>query len=310
MEFPQPLTLKELADWLSCDFVGAADHPVQGINEIHRVRPGDLVFVDHPKYYQKALTSAATTILLNKEVPCPAGKGLLLSDDPFRDFNRISQRYQQTGFAKKDIADDARIGAGTWIGPQVVIGEGVQIGKNCSIHPHVTLYPGTVIGDDVVIHAQSVIGADAFYYKKRPEGFDQLKSAGQVIIEDGVHIGALCTIDKGVSEITRIGAGSKLDNGVQIGHDTHLGKHCLLAAHVAVAGCVNIEDEVTLWGQVGVGSGVHIGAKAVVLGQSGISKSLPGHCVYFGSPAEEVRKKYRELAAIRKLPQLIEQLEA
>lgn len=308
MEFPQPLPLKELADWLSCAYVGPASHSILGINEIHRVRPGDLVFVDHPKYYDQALRSDATTILINKKVDCPPGKALLLSEDPFRDFNRITTRFKNSDFSEAEIPGHAKVGPGTKLLGQVHLAENVEIGADCLIHPNVTIYPNTIIGNRVVIHANTVIGADAFYYKKRPEGYDQLKSGGAVHIEDDVHIGALCSIDRGVSEITRIGKGSKLDNGVQIGHDTHLGENCLLAAQVGIAGCVTIGKGVTLWGQVGIGSGVSIGDQAVILGQAGVTKSLAGETTYFGSPAENVKKKYREMAALRRLPSLIEKL--
>jgi UDP-3-O-[3-hydroxymyristoyl] glucosamine N-acyltransferase len=133
-------------------------------------------------------------------------------------------------------------------------------------------------------------------------------SCGRVIIENQVEIGALCTIDKGVSGDTVIGHGSKLDNQVHIGHDTVIGKNCLFAAQVGVAGVVTIEDDVILWGQVGVQKDLTIGKGAVILGKSGVSKSLAGGKVYFGAPVEEARDKWKELALIRKLPSIIEEL--
>ena len=122
------------------------------------------------------------------------------------------------------------------------------------IHPHVTIYDNCIIGDHVTIHANTVLGADAFYYKNRPEGFDKLLSGGRVVIENHVDIGASCTIDRGVTGDTTIKEGSKLDNQIQVGHDTVIGKKCLIASHVGIAGCVVLEDEVTLWGQVGITS--------------------------------------------------------
>lgn len=308
MNFPRPYSLKELAEILECDFAGPAEHEVLGINEIHVVRPGDLVFVDHPKYYDKALQSAATTVLINKEVELPEGKGLLISDDPFRDFNKLTRRFRPFESANSPVAESAVIGEGTIIQPNCFIGHNVKIGKNCRIHSNVSIYDDCTIGDNVIIHANTVVGSDAFYYKKRPEGYDQLASGGRVVIEDNVHLGASCTVDRGVSASTTIGAGTKVDNHVQIGHDTIIGKNCLFAAQVGIAGCVVIEDEVTLWGQVGVSSGITIGSKAVILAQGGVAKSLVGHKTYFGSPAEDARKKWRELASIRLLPQIIEKL--
>jgi UDP-3-O-[3-hydroxymyristoyl] glucosamine N-acyltransferase len=185
----------------------------------------------------------------------------------------------------------------------------VKIGRNCLIHSNVAIYDNTVIGNNVTIHAGSVIGSDAFYYKNRPEKFDKLLSGGNVIIEDNVDLGALCTIDKGVTSSTTIGEGSKLDNQVHVGHDTVIGKRCLIASQVGIAGCVLIEDFVTIWGQVGITSGITIGEKAVISAQSGVSKSLPGHKAYFGTPADEFRKKYKELASIKLSPDIIEKLD-
>ncbi len=308
MKLSRPHSLEEIAQILGCKFLGPAKHIITGINEIHVVEAGDIVFVDHPKYYNKALDSAATTILINKEVEVPEGKGLLISDDPFRDFNILTLRFNPFTAATKAIAPSAQIGEGTIVQPNVFIGNHVKIGKNCLIHSNVSIYDNTVIDDDVTIHANAVLGADAFYYKKRPDGYDKLISGGNVVIENKVDIGAGSTIDRGVSGSTIIGEGSKLDNNVQIGHDTRIGKHCLFASQVGIAGCVVVEDWVTLWGQVGVTSGITIGKGAVVYAQSGVSKSLEGNKTYFGSPAEEARKKYREIASIRILPEVIEKL--
>jgi|TARA_R110002020_G_scaffold4110_1_gene18127 UDP-3-O-[3-hydroxymyristoyl] glucosamine N-acyltransferase len=309
MKFNPQQTLQDIATILDCDFVGDADFPVLGMNEIHVVQPGDIVFVDHPKYYDKALQSPATIILINKVVDCPKGKALLVSDDPFRDFNKLTNHFNPFQMARAVIADSAKIGKNTVIQPNVFIGNNVTIGDDCLIHPNVTIYDNTRIGNNVTIHAGTVLGSDAFYYKNRPEKFDKLLSGGHVVIADHVDIGALCTIDKGVTAATTIGEGTKLDNQVHIGHDTVIGKRCLIASQVGIAGCVLIEDFVTIWGQVGITSGVTIGEKAIISAQSGVSKSLPGHKSYFGTPADDFRKKYKELASIRLIPDIIEKLD-
>ncbi|WP_417443961.1 UDP-3-O-(3-hydroxymyristoyl)glucosamine N-acyltransferase [Joostella sp.] len=308
MKFPQKHTLKQIATILSCDYVGPDDFPVTGMNEIHVVEPGDIVFVDHPKYYDKALESAATVVLINKEVECPPNKGLLISDDPFRDFNTLTTFFKPFEKATATIAFSAKIGEGTVVQPGAFIGNNVVIGKNCLIHSNVSVYDNCILGDNITIHAGTVLGADAFYYKNRPEGFDKLLSGGRVVLEDNVDLGALCTIDRGVTGDTLIKEGTKIDNQVQIGHDTVIGKKCLIASQVGIAGCVIIEDEVTIWGQVGIASAITIGSKAVLLAQSGISKSLEPNKAYFGYPAEEARKKYKELASIRMIPSIIEKL--
>lgn len=308
MKFPRIHRLEEIAQIIGCEFIGDPAFEVHGMNEIHVVEPGDIVFVDHPKYYDKALQSAATIVLINKQVDCPEGKALLVSDDPFRDFNKLTTHFRPFRASASAISESAQIGEGTYVQPNCFIGNHVRIGKNCVIHANVAIYDHAVIGDNVVIHSGTVLGADAFYYKKRPEGFDPLISGGRVILEDNVTLGAACTVDKGVTGDTTIGAGTKIDNQVHVGHDTVIGKKCLIAAQTGIAGCVVIEDEVTLWGQVGMTSGITIGSKAVVLAQSGISKSLEGGKTYFGYPAEESREKLKQMANVKRIPELLNKL--
>lgn len=278
------------------------------MNEIHVVEPGDIVFVDHPKYYGKALASAATIVLINKEVECPEGKALLVSDDPFRDFNKLTDYFKPFQVSNTSISASAKIGNNTSIQPNCFVGHNVTIGDNCIIHSNVSIYDDAVIGDNVTIHSGSVLGANAFYYKNRSEGYDRLKSGGRVVIKNHVDIGAGCTIDRGVTGDTIIGEGSKLDNLIQVGHDTVIGKKCLIASQVGIAGCVIIEDEVTLWGQVGTTSGITIGKKAVVQGQSGVTKSIEGGKTYWGTPIQEVRAKLKEMASIKQIPKILKQL--
>ena len=308
MKFPQKHSLEQIATILGVEYVGAADFPVLGMNEIHVVEPGDIVFVDHPKYYDKALASAATVVLINKKIACPEGKALLISKDPFSDFNKLTKFFKPFKKAASSIATTAVIGEGTIIQPNCFIGHNVKIGRDCLIHANVTIYDSAIIGDGVTIHSGTVLGADAFYYKKRETGFDKLLSGGRVVIEDHVDLGALCTIDKGVTGDTTIGQGSKLDNQVHVGHDTQIGKRVLIAAQSGIAGCVVIEDDVVIWGQVGIASGITIKEKAVIFAQSGVGRTLEGGKSYLGTPAEDSKKKFRELASIRQIPYILEQI--
>jgi len=148
------------------------------------------------------------------------------------------------------------------------------------------------------------------YFKRRPEGYDKLVSCGNVIIEDNVEIGALCAIDKGVSGDTIIGKGTKLDNQVQIGHDTIIGKNVLVGSHSAIAGVTEIQDDVIIWGRVSINKDLVIGKGAVIYATSGVDKSLEGGKTYFGVPVDEARKKWKELALLRKLPEIEEKLKA
>jgi len=301
MKFHRQYSLYEIAELLQVKFVGDKHFPVLGMNEIHVVESGDIVFVDHPKYYSKALDSKASVVLINKKVDCPKGKALLISKDPFSDFNKLTKHFNPFKIANSSISNTAKIGEGTIIQPNVFIGNHVSIGKNCIIHPNVTIYDNSIIGNNVTIHSGSILGADAFYYKKRPEGYDKLISGGIVEIQDNVDIGACCTIDRGVTANTTIKKGTKLDNHVQVGHDTIIGEDCLIAAQTGIAGCVVIEDKVTLWGQVGTNSGITIGEGAVILGQTGVTKSVKGKKTYFGTPVEESRKKLKEIVEIKRL---------
>lgn len=308
MKLQSPASLKDIASIINCEFEGKPEHNITGLNEIHMVEEGDIVFVDHPKYYDKALHSKATTILINKKVICPEGKALLISEDPFRDYNKLVRHFYPLNYSLKPKSETAKVGENTVIMPGVYLGNNVTIGNNTVLHPNVVIYNDCHIGNNVVIHAGTVIGADAFYYKKRPEKFDKMISCGSVIIEDDVEIGALCTIDKGVSGETRIGAGTKIDNHVQIGHDTQVGKMCLFASHVGVAGVVKIEDGVTLWGQSGVRSDVTLGKGSVLLAQAGLGENIAAGKTYFGSPAGEARAKMKEVAALKMLPDLIKKI--
>jgi UDP-3-O-[3-hydroxymyristoyl] glucosamine N-acyltransferase len=307
MKFFTPQKLSELAKLTDSRLIGN-DSPVLGINEIHKVEKGDITFVDHPKYYDKALASAASFVIINKEVPVPAEKSLLYNEDPFSAYIKIVNRFRPFEPCPKNISDSATIGTGTVIQAGTFIGNHVKIGSSCIIHSNVSIYDYTEIGNNVVIHANTVIGGDAFYFKRRPTHYDKMFSCGRVIIHDDVEIGASCTIDKGVSGDTVIGKGTKLDNQIHIGHDTVIGKNCLFAAQVGIAGVVTIEDDVILWGQVGVSKDLTIGKGAVVLAQSGIPKSLEGGKTYFGSPTQEAREKMKELALIKQLPEVIVKL--
>ncbi|MCB0698012.1 MAG: UDP-3-O-(3-hydroxymyristoyl)glucosamine N-acyltransferase, partial [Chitinophagaceae bacterium] len=282
-----------------------------GINEIHKVTHGDVSFVDNEKYFNNCLISAATIIIINKEVPCPEGKTLLLHHDPFSAYVQLVKHFRPFEPANKMISDTAVIGEGTHLQPGVFVGNHVTIGKNCLIHPNVTIYDHTTIGDNVIIHSGTVLGADAFYFKRRKERnvqYDKLESCGRVIIGDDVEIGAGCAIDKGVSGDTIIGAGTKLDNHIHIGHGAVIGKNCLFAGQVGIGGKAIIEDEVILWGQVGVSKDLTIGKGAIVYAQSGVGQSIEGGKVYFGSPVEDARSKMRELNWVKRIPEIWEKL--
>ncbi len=311
MRFDHKIPIKEIATLINARLVGNTEAFATGINEIHVVEDGDLVFVDHPKYYEKCIHSAASFIIINKETDFPEGKALLIVNEPFEAYLKIVNQYRPFTPSMEAVSPTASVGENTMIMPNCFLGNHVKIGKDCIIYPTVTIMDYCQIGNNVVIQSGTVIGSDAFYYNKKTNRdihYKKMTSCGTVIIEDYVEIGANCTIDRGVTGVTRIGTGTKIDNLVQIGHDTIIGKNCLLASQVGIAGATKIEDEVILWGQVGVNKTLTIGKGAVVYAQSGVPASLDPGKTYFGSPVLEAKDKMKELVWIGRISEIWEKI--
>lgn len=307
MKFPSPVSIQWIAELIGAEIEGSKDGQATGINEIHKVEYGDLVFVDHPKYYDKCIQSAASFIIINKSTSFPDNKSLLIVEQPFEAYQKIIRHFRPFIPASKLVSDSSTIDATSYIAPNAFIGNHVSIGKNCFIHPNVTILDYTDIGDNVIIQAGTVIGSDAFYYntkKDRPTWYKKMESGGRVVIHNEAEIGAGCTIDRGVSHDTVIGAGTKIDNMVHIGHDTVIGRNCLIAAQVGIAGATTLGDGVILWGQVGVSKTLSIGDNAIVLAQSGVGKTIPAGKIFFGTPAEDAAIKKKELIWIKRVPEL------
>ncbi|MDQ2719047.1 MAG: UDP-3-O-(3-hydroxymyristoyl)glucosamine N-acyltransferase [Bacteroidota bacterium] len=311
MQFPSPVSARWIAEFIDAKISGNADSFATGINEIHKVKQGDIVFVDHPKYYDACLNSVATFIIINAEKNVPAAKTLFVVDEPFESYLKIVQHFRPFSPSNQMISDSSKTGKHTIIMPNVFLGNEVVIGDNCIIHPNVTIYDNSIIGNNVEIHSGTVIGSDAFYFntkKSRKNWFKKMQSCGQVLIEDYVEIGANCTIDRGVSDSTIIGMGTIIDNLVHIGHDVVIGKNCILAAQVGIAGGTTLGDGVTLWGQVGVNKTITIGDNAVAMGQAGITSSIEGNKTYWGTPIQEFYSKRKELVLIKRLPEIWEKV--
>jgi len=305
MDFNKRLKLSEVAEIISGKVIGDPNAIVVGLNELHIVRDGDITFVDHPKYYKKALESAATYVIINKEVDPPEGKSLILHNAPMDAFNILISHFRPMVVSMDMISPSAEIGKGTVIQPGVFVGNHVKIGDNCIIHANVSIYDNTIIKDNVIIHSNTVIGGDAYYFQKRDSGYNKFLSAGRVILNRNIEIGASCSIDKGVTGDTIIGEGTKMDNQCQVGHDTVIGKHCLIGAFAAIAGVTTIEDEVIIWARVAINKDIVIGKKAVILASSGVDKSIEGNKTYMGSPVMEVRKYWKQIISLRKMPEII-----
>lgn len=311
MKFPSPVSANWIAGFIKAKITGNQNSFATGINEIHKVQTGDIVFVDHPKYYDACLNSAATFIIINADKEVPEGKTLFIVDDPFEAYLKIVDHFKPFVASNKMISDSVKVGKNSIIMPNVFLGNNVNVGDDCIIHPNVVIYDDCVIGNHVEIHSGTIIGSDAFYFntkKNRENWYNKMQSCGQVIIHDNVEIGANCTIDRGVSDSTIIGSGTKMDNLIHVGHDVIMGKNCLIAAQVGIAGGTILGNGVTLWGQVGVNKTISIGDNAVVMGQGGVTSSIKGNKTYWGTPIQEFYSKRKELVLIKRLPEIWEKI--
>ncbi|MCL2289563.1 MAG: UDP-3-O-(3-hydroxymyristoyl)glucosamine N-acyltransferase [Bacteroidetes bacterium] len=312
MKFSSKLTVNQIVEIMNAEVTvkGNLNNLISGINEIHSVESGDISFVDHPKYYEKVLNSKAIAVIINKDAEVPEGKTLFICNDPLQCYLNIVHHFVAFTPQHTAIHPSAKIGEGTVIQPNVFIGENVIIGKNCIIHANVSIYADTEIGNNVVIHSNSTIGGDACYFQKRETGWVKLTSCGSTKIEDDVEIGCNCCIDKGVSGVTFIGKGTKFDNQVQIGHDAHVGAHCFLGAQSGVSGCTFVDDHCAIWAKSGVNKGIYVAKNTTILAMSAVDRTITEEgTVLFGLPAEDARKKWREIAYIRNLPELYTEFE-
>ena len=286
------------------------------------------------KKYLKDCQASACFIAeaLIDEADVPVGLTLLICDDPEMSFlSAVSALHpepprQKQISAQAALAADVSLGQDVHIGPFSSVGEGcsigdqsiieasvhigrnVSIGQNCRLHPNVVIYDNTVIGNNVTIHAGSIIGADGFGYKYRNNQHVKVPHVGNVIIDDNVEIGANTCIDRGALGSTRIGWGSKIDNLVQLGHNNVVGRNVIVCGQCGISGSCTIEDGAVLAGSVGVADHVKIGSRAVVMARSGVSQDIAPGSQVWGSPAKDRKVIWRELAALTKLPELIQKI--
>lgn len=309
MKFPTPIVVSSIADMIDAKIHGDRDGFAHGINEIHKVETGDIVFVDHPKYYGSCFSSDASFIIIDQLVDFPSGKTLLVVDEPFEAYLTIVHHFHPFNPSNRMISNHAVIDATTYVGPNVFIGNHVSIGKHCIIQPNVTIMDDCTIGDHVIIQSGTVIGADAFYYNKKSHreiAYKKMESCGRVVIEDHVEIGANCCVDRGVTHDTIIGMGSKLDNMNHVGHDVVIGKNCLIAAGSAIAGASTLEDDVILWGMVGIAKTTRIGRGTVIKPMSGVFQDVEAGKTIWGVPAIDSAVKMKEQIWMRRMPEIWE----
>ncbi|MEW5723281.1 MAG: UDP-3-O-(3-hydroxymyristoyl)glucosamine N-acyltransferase [Thermodesulfobacteriota bacterium] len=304
---------------------------------IEAAEPGSLTFATGKEYLKRAEESAAAAVVVPAYMS-PSAKPHLVAPEPRLVFSVILElamagpslvpaaeggvRFKDR--ASVDLGPDvtigdwcyvgarAKIGRGTRIYPQVFLDDDVTIGEDCLVYPRVTLFRNTTLGRRVIIHSGAVIGDDGFGYNQvfDPERgrLYHLKNqhAGSVVLEDFVEVGSQVCIDRGLAGPTVIGAGTKIDNLVQIAHNVRTGKDCIIVSQVGIAGHARLGEQVILFGQVGVGDGVNVGDHAIVNGGTGVAADLPpGRVRWWGRPAQRAEAEIRLNAMVRRdLPRL------
>jgi UDP-3-O-[3-hydroxymyristoyl] glucosamine N-acyltransferase len=329
--------LSDLAERLGCRLEGDGEIEIVRVATIQDAGPGELTFLANPKYEAALKSTRASAVLLNDDTPA-APCAMLRTRDPYLVFARAvglfapPWRPSAGVHAMAAIAPDARIGRDVSIGAFVSVADGVSIGDNTVIFPNVTIGTGACVGSDCVIHSNVsirervtignrvvlqngvVVGGDGYGFVRRGDGtHEKIPQVATVVLEDDVELGANTTIDRPAVGETRIQAGAKLDNLVQIGHGVRVGRNVLMAAQVGIAGSTHVEDDVIFGGQVGVGGHLSIGRGAVAVGQSGVTNSLDPGVMVAGYPAIDSREWRKSSVIFRRLPELkkrIEELEA
>jgi UDP-3-O-[3-hydroxymyristoyl] glucosamine N-acyltransferase len=346
------MKLRELAERLACRLEGDGEIEIVRVAGIEDAGPGDLTFVANPKYLATLSTTRASAVLLHDDAPAPPlddARGalsasrreplaVLRTPDPYLGFARAVGLFapkwkpEPGVHAMAAVARDAKLGADVSIGafvavgegatvgdrtivfPNVTIGSGARIGADCVVHSNVAIRERVAIGDRVVLQNGVVVGGDGYGFVRRGDGtHEKIPQVATVVIEDDVELGANTTVDRPAVGETRIKAGTKIDNLVQIAHGVIIGRNVLMAAQVGIAGSTEIGDDVMFGGQVGVGGHLTIGRGVVAVGQSGITNSVEPGAMIAGYPAIDAREWRRAAAVFRRLPELkkrIEELEA
>lgn len=326
------MKLKDLAEIIGARVSGNSDVEITGAAGIKDAGEHDITFLANRKYLNDLFSSKAAAVITSDEIKGLSASLLITGNPNFAFARALEALYKKpktcSGISDKAIiCDDVRFGDGVTIYPQVYIGSGVAIGSRVTLYPGVYIGEGSSVGDDaliypnvvirenvrigrhVIIHAGSVIGADGFGYIFKNDSHYKIPQVGGVIIEDDVEIGANVTIDRATTGNTIIGAGTKIDNLVQIAHNVRIGKKCIIVAQVGIGGSSEIGDGVVLAGQVGIKDHVKIGNGVTAGAQSGIVCDIPDGQVYTGMPAIPHRTWLRAQSIFAKLPEYIRRLQ-
>jgi UDP-3-O-[3-hydroxymyristoyl] glucosamine N-acyltransferase len=331
-----PIILKELANFCGARIKGGdSSVAIHSAAEITSAHQGQVTQLTNARYIRHIRDSKASACFINEDFnigDIPEGIALLICADPEISFIKAvellhpARTYDRHIAVQAVLEDNVTLGDQLYIGPYAVIGENssigdnseihagayigknVKLGKNCRIYPYAVIYDDVVIGNNVIIHSGAIIGADGFGYKFRNNEHVKVPQVGSVVIEDNVEIGANTCVDRGALGSTLIGAGSKIDNLVQIGHNNKVGKNVIMCGLTGVSGSCNIEDYAILAGSSGIADHVTIGRGAVVMARSGVAGDVKAGTQVFGSPAKDKKTAYKEQVAISKLPELLKRV--
>jgi UDP-3-O-[3-hydroxymyristoyl] glucosamine N-acyltransferase len=325
-----PYRAAELAEQVGARLIPPANGrdpaPLRGVAPLQAASPQDVSFLDNRRYLGVLAETRAGAVIVASAFAghVPAGTAALVTTQPYLAWARIAALFHppvagpaglhatacveagadlgpEVGIgAFAVIGRGARIGAGTRIGAHAVIGEGVSIGENCRIGTHVSI-SHAVLGNRVTLYAGARIGQDGFGFAVSDTGFVSVPQLGRVMIEDDVEVGANATIDRGSAQDTVIGAGSRLDNLVQIGHNVRLGRCCIVVAQAGISGSTELEDFVTIAAQAGLIGHIRIGRKARIGAQAGVMSDVEAGADVIGSPAMPFREFFRNVATLRRL---------
>lgn len=325
-------TLSELAEKIGAKLQGDGRIIINSAAPVSKAQPGDITFIANQKYLKHLKETNASAIVLDFDTECDE-LAVLRHDNPYLAFSHIidmlyddrpkvdlgidatavvdnSASIDETAAVGPlcHIKDNSKIGKGTILVSGVFIGSEVSIGANCIIYPGVKIMDGTIIGDNVIIHSSTVIGSDGFGFAESPTGLKKIKQIGWVEIENDVEIGSNCSVDRGALGPTRIGAGTKIDNLVQIAHNVEIGRHCIIVSQVGISGSTKLGNGVILAGQVGLVGHIELGDGVTVAAQSGVAKSIPPGQTVLGSPAHDVILSKKIEAALKRLPNLFKRV--
>ncbi len=312
MEF----TAKAIAEYLGGRVEGDEQAIVTTFMKIEEGQKGALSFLGNAKYIHYIYTTEASVVLVDENIKIdrPVMPTIVWVKNAYESVARLLQMYEAMKTRKVGVdplafvAPTATIGEDTYVAPFAFVGENVKIGSGCTIYPHVVIYHDCVIGNRVILHAGSVIGADGFGFAPTEKGYDKIPQVGNVVIEDDVEIGANTCVDRSTMGSTFVRHGVKLDNLVQIAHNTDIGSNTVMSAQVGIAGSTKVGEWCMFAGQVGISGHITVGDHVVLGAKTGVFGSIESGKALIGVPPMTEFSYFKMLATMKHLPEMQKEL--